>query len=186
MQLPSSITNVSYAWQFSCTYKQPERIIKLFKLWNPYEDNRDRSSSVKWTNCGLDNNISVAGRCRDFSLLHSFQLSSRAHQPLIRWAPGALFPGIKRPMLNNRLFLVPSLRSSYIQPCLHILHIADCLLASSRQYLFDIRLLQYVQSLTPDDGRKDCPKQVECYSNKIILDIDASGWFCYRNTFCIQ
>jgi len=26
--------------------------------------------------------------------------------------------------------------------------------------------LQYVQSLTPDDGRKDRPKHVECYSNK--------------------
>jgi len=43
------------------------------------------------------------------------------------------------------------------------------LLASSRQCLFDIRLLQYVQSLTPDDGRKDRPKHVECYSNKINL-----------------
>jgi len=29
--------------------------------------------------------------------------------------------------------------------------------------------LQCVQSLTPDDGRKDRPKHVECYSNKIIL-----------------
>jgi hypothetical protein len=39
----------------------------------------------------------------------------------------------------------------------------------ARQYLFDICLLQYVQSLTPDDGRKDRPKHVECYSNKINL-----------------
>jgi len=31
---------------------------------------------------------------------------------------------------------------------------------SSQQYLFGIRLLQYVQSLTPDDGRKDRPKHV--------------------------
>ena len=46
---------------------------------------------------------------------------------------------------------------------------ADCLLANSRQYLFDICLLQYVQSLTPDDGRKNRPKHVECYSNKISL-----------------
>ena len=50
---------------------------------------------------------------------------------------------------------------------------ADCLLAfplaSSRQYLFDICLLQYVKSLTLDDGRKDRPKHVECYSNKINL-----------------
>ena len=41
---------------------------------------------------------------------------------------------------------------------------ADCLLASSQQYLFDKCLLQYVQSWTPDDGRKDRPKHVECHS----------------------
>ena len=38
--------------------------------------------------------------------------------------------------------------------------------ACSRQYLFDICLLQYVQYLTPDYGRKDRPKHVECYSIK--------------------
>jgi len=37
---------------------------------------------------------------------------------------------------------------------------ADCLLASSQQYLFDICLLLYVQSWSPDDGRKDRPKHV--------------------------
>ena len=42
---------------------------------------------------------------------------------------------------------------------------ADC----SQQYLFDICLLQYVQFLTPDDGRKDRPKHLERYSNKINL-----------------
>ena len=42
---------------------------------------------------------------------------------------------------------------------------AVCLLASSRHYLFDKCLLLYVQSLTADDGRKDSPKHVECYSN---------------------
>ena len=47
--------------------------------------------------------------------------------------------------------------------------------------MFDICLLQYVQSLTPDDGRNDRPKHVECYSNKINWDIDVSDWFCYRN-----
>ena len=41
---------------------------------------------------------------------------------------------------------------------------ANSLLASSQQYLFDICLLLYVQSLTPDDGQKDRPKHVECYS----------------------
>jgi len=30
--------------------------------------------------------------------------------------------------------------------------------------MFDIYLLLYVQSLTPDDRRKDRPKHVECYS----------------------
>ena len=46
---------------------------------------------------------------------------------------------------------------------------ADCLLASGQQYLFDICLLQYAQSLTPDLGRKDRLKHVRCYSNKINL-----------------
>ena len=32
------------------------------------------------------------------------------------------------------------------------------------QYLFDIYLLLYAQSWTPDDGRNDCLKNVECYS----------------------
>jgi hypothetical protein len=55
---------------------------------------------------------------------------------------------------------------------------ADCLLAgtrwnwfnsvvggvaSSQQNLFDIYLMLYVQSWTPDDGRKDRPKHVRCY-----------------------
>ena len=39
---------------------------------------------------------------------------------------------------------------------------AVCLLANSRQYLSDICLSMYVQSLSPDDGRKDRPKHVEC------------------------
>jgi len=42
--------------------------------------------------------------------------------------------------------------------------IAVCLLASRQQYLFDKCLLLYVQSLTPDDGRKDRPKHAECHS----------------------
>ena len=44
------------------------------------------------------------------------------------------------------------------------------------------RLLLYVQSWTPDDGRKDHTKHVEWYSkwNK-IWDIDAFSRFYYRN-----
>jgi len=46
---------------------------------------------------------------------------------------------------------------------------AVCLLASSRQYLFDKCMLQYVQFLIPDDGWKARSKHVDCYSNKINL-----------------
>jgi len=35
---------------------------------------------------------------------------------------------------------------------------------SRLQYLFDIYLLLYIQSRSPDDGRKDRPKHVQCYS----------------------
>jgi len=41
---------------------------------------------------------------------------------------------------------------------------AVCLLASRQLYLFDKCLLLYAKSLTPDDGRKDRPKHVECHS----------------------
>jgi len=46
---------------------------------------------------------------------------------------------------------------------------AVCLLASSRQCLFDKCLFLYVQFWTADDGRKDSSKRVECYSNQIHL-----------------
>jgi len=56
-------------------------------------------------------------------------------------------------------------------------------LASSQQYLFDICLLLYEQSWTPDDGRKDLPKYVESHPKiKWIWHTGASSWFCYRNT----
>ena len=44
-----------------------------------------------------------------------------------------------------------------------------CLLASRQQYLFDVCLLLYVQSWTPDDGWKDRPKHIELFQNKINL-----------------
>jgi len=43
------------------------------------------------------------------------------------------------------------------------------LVSKQYQYLFVICLLQYVQSLTLNDGRKGRPKHVECYSNEINL-----------------
>jgi len=46
---------------------------------------------------------------------------------------------------------------------------SGCPLASRQQSLFDKCLLFYVQSRTPDYGRKDSPKHVELFQNKINL-----------------
>ena len=55
--------------------------------------------------------------------------------------------------------------------------------ASRQQYLFDICLLLYVQSWTPDDGRKDRPKYVDCHSKiKYIWYIGESSCIYYRNS----
>ena len=74
------------------------------------------------------------------------------------------------------------IRSSrlYVQQQAYVKQIRLC--ACRQQYLFDICLLLYVQSWTPDDGRKDRPKHVECHSkrNKIIWYIGASSWFFHR------
>ena len=58
-----------------------------------------------------------------------------------------------------------------------------CLLAAGQlQDLYDIYLMLYVQSQTPDDGLRDRPKHVVCcFVNKINLRYCASGWFYYRN-----
>ena len=62
---------------------------------------------------------------------------------------------------------------------------ANCLLVGilAQQYLFDICLLLYVQSWTPDDGQKD--RHLETcrvlLHIKYIWDIGASSWFYYRN-----
>ena len=52
-------------------------------------------------------------------------------------------------------------------------------LASSQQNLYDIYLMLYVQSWTPDEGRKDRPKHVDWYS--INSKNCASSWFYHRN-----
>jgi len=46
---------------------------------------------------------------------------------------------------------------------------ADTAVCWRQQFLLGICLLQYVQFLTPVGGRKDRPKPVECYSNKINM-----------------
>ena len=81
-----------------------------------------------------------------------------------------IFPPIKRHLSNRYCCLFAS----------------GYLLAGRQQYLFDRCLLLYVQSWTPDDGRKDRPKHVECHSKiKQIWYIGASSWFYYRNYVCI-
>jgi hypothetical protein len=50
--------------------------------------------------------------------------------------------------------------SSGVQDCTY----SNTHMSSRQQYLFDIWLLLYVKSLTPDDGRKYRPKHVECHS----------------------
>jgi len=76
--------------------------------------------------------------------------------------------------------------SSGVQDCTysnwHLSNRYCCLLANRQQYLFDKRLLPYVESWTPDDGRKDRPKHVECHSKiKYIWYIGESSWFYCRN-----
>jgi len=61
-----------------------------------------------------------------------------------------VFPSIIR---SSRLYIQ---QQPYVKQIL--------LSASTQPYLFDICLLLYVQSWTPDDGRKDRPKHVECHS----------------------
>ena len=79
-----------------------------------------------------------------------------------------------------RTVLPSIIRSSRLMMIMCQTDTAVCL-ASRQQYLFDICLLLYVQSWTPDDGWQDLPKHVVLFQNKIIWYIDASGWFYYRN-----
>ena len=50
----------------------------------------------------------------------------------------------------------------YIQH--HTIQVLWLLASKQPQNLYDIYLMLYVQSWTPDDGRKDLPKHVECSS----------------------
>ena len=73
---------------------------------------------------------------------------------------------------NNSTFFGRSLRPpSAVHDCTYSCQTdtAVCLLTSRQQYLFDICLLLYVQSWTPDDGRKHRPKHVELFQSQINL-----------------
>jgi hypothetical protein len=49
------------------------------------------------------------------------------------------------------------------------------------QNLYDMYLMVYLQSYTPDDGLKDHPKHIVLSQNKMSLRYCAPGWFYYRN-----
>ena len=72
----------------------------------------------------------------------------------------------------------------YIQRQVYVIQVrwlhASGLMPASMQStnLYDIHLMLYVQSWTPDDGRKDLPKHVEWYS--INSKNCASSWFYCR------
>ena len=94
------------------------------------------------------------------------------------------------------LYMFRSFRtSSRVQDCTYskqhayvkqILLSACCRVLSSKQTAVSVWLL-YVQSWTPDDGRKDLPKHVECHSKiKQIWYIGVSFWFYYRNNIMIH
>jgi len=100
--------------------------------------------------------IKVEGRVSSVGIATGYGLDGSGIE--YRW--GREFPYLSRPALGPTQFPVQWV------PCLFRRHISFPLI-SSLQYLFDICLLLYVQSLTPDDGRKDRPKHVECYCNKI-------------------
>jgi len=64
----------------------------------------------------------------------------------------------------------------------NLFHFGTTLHTASKQpqKLYGIYLMLYVQSETPDDGRRDRLKNVECCS-KINLRYCACDWFCCRN-----
>ena len=61
--------------------------------------------------------------------------------------------------------IIRSLRL-YIQHQVHVIQVLWLLASGSKQpqNLYDPYLMLYVQSQTPDDGRKERPKHVECCS----------------------
>jgi len=64
-----------------------------------------------------------------------------------------------------------------------------CCLLASKQTAVSVSkcLLVYVQSWTPDDGRKYRPKHVECHSKiKQIWYIGVSSWFYCRNNITMH
>ena len=71
-----------------------------------------------------------------------------------------VFPSTMR---SSRLHAAAGICQTGTADCLQAVSSTDCLQAVS-SICFGMCLLLYVQSWTPDDGRKDRPKHVECHS----------------------
>ena len=73
------------------------------------------------------------------------------------------------------------IRSSrlYIQHRVYVIQVRWLPASGKSTNLYDIYLMLYVHSWTPDDGRKDRPKHAEWYW--INSKNCASTWFYYRN-----
>ena len=71
-----------------------------------------------------------------------------------------------------------SISRLYIQLSNRYCCLLGCLLASKQSAAWQL----YVQPWTPDDGRRDRPKHVECHSKiKQIWYIGVSSWFLLQN-----
>ena len=75
-------------------------------------------------------------------------------------------------------FIIRSLRL-YIQHQVYVIQVMWLLASKQPHNLYGMML--YVESWTPDDGRKDHPKYVEWYS--INSKNCASSWFYYRYAY---
>jgi len=71
----------------------------------------------------------------------------------------------------------------YIQRQVYDIQVLWLLASKQSTNLYVIYLTLYVQSRTPDDGRKDRPKHAEWYS--INSKNCASSWFYCRNSFAL-
>jgi len=73
----------------------------------------------------------------------------------------------------------------YIQHQVYVVEVLWLLASKQPQNLYDIHLMLYVQSLTPDDGQRDRPKHVECsclYHASVIIKHFIIQLMSYR--FC--
>jgi hypothetical protein len=73
---------------------------------------------------------------------------------------------------------------AYVIQVLWLLASGNIPASKQPQKLYDIRLMLYVRSWTPGDGRRNHPKHVVSFQNKINLRYCAFCWFYCRNILC--